>query len=291
MSRSSNDPNDDNGNDNGNDDDGNHNGNDDGNDDDNDDDDNDYLISKYVTIESIDSKVDVIIKEFFTTKSQNIFTWPASYLLACYVAANGSLFNNKRIVEIGSGTGLPSIVAALFAQASQCILTERDNEPRVLKNLNDIITMNNVDTICRTMPLSWGPISDANKLKYLECDYIFAADVFYSTEDFNNIFLTVASIMTMNNNTIFLTTYQERSIKRTIKPYLDFYAMDAVIIPRSTFLHEAHSIGYCKVVNDTNTSTRLPSKRKVNDIDTDDTDIIRIQTYDNIYMIKIFLRK
>jgi len=141
------------------------------------------------------------------------------------------------------------------------------------------------------MPLSWGPINDANKLKYLECDYIFAADVFYSTEDFNNIFLTVASIMTMNENAIFLTTYQERSIKRTIRPYLDFYNLDAVIIPRSTFLHEAHSIGYCQVVHDTNTNTRLPSKRKVNDIDTDDTDIIRILTYDNIYMIKIFLRK
>ena len=265
--------------------------NDDSNDDGSNDDSNDYLISKHVTIESINSKVDVIIKEFFTTKAQNIFTWPASYVLAGYIAANGRcLFNDKRIVEIGSGTGLPSIVAALF-QAKSCILTDRDDEPKVLNNLNDIITMNNVDTICRTMPLSWGPISDANKLKYLESDYIIAADVFYSTEDFNNIFLTVASIMTMNENTIFLTTYQERSIKRTIRPYLEFYNLDAVIIPRSTFLHEAHSIGYCKVVHDTNTSTRLPSKRKVNDIDTNDTDIIRIQTYDNIYMIKIFLRK
>lgn len=264
---------------------------DDGSNDDgsNDDGSNDYLISKHVTIESINIKVDVIIKEFFTTKAQNIFTWPASYLLASYIVANGRcLFNDKRIVEIGSGTGLPSIVAASFAQAKSCILTERDDEPKVLNNLNDIITMNNVDTICRTMPLSWGPISD-NKLKYLECDYVFGADVFYLTEDFNNIFLTVASIMTMNENTIFLTTYQERSIKRTIRPYLDFYSLDAVIIPRSTFLHEAHSIGYCQVVHDTNTNTRLPSKRKVND--NDDTDIIRIQTYDNIYMIKIFLRK
>ena len=265
-------------------------GNDDGNDDS-----NDYLISKRISIESINGKVDVIVKEFFTPKAQNIFTWPASYLLACYVAANGRcLFNDKRIVEIGSGTGLPSLVAALLAQPKSCILTERDDEPKVLKNLDDIITINNVNTICRTMPLSWGPITDVNKLKYLECDYILAADVFYSTEDFNNIFLTIAAIMTMNESTIFLTTYQERSIKRTIKPFLDFYNMDAVFIPRSTFLHEAHSIGYCKVANDT--ITRLPSKRKVNDTnddddDNDDDDIIRIQSYDNIYMIKIFLRK
>lgn len=258
------------------------------NDNDNDND-YDYVLKKYIKIESINNNIVVNINEFFTNKCQSIFCWPSSYVLASYIVAAGARkFKDKRIVEIGAGTGLPSLVAASnLIQARSCLLTERVDEPRVLKNLDMNIRINKVESVCRTMPLSWGIITDPSICRQLECDYIFAADVFYSTEDFNSIFLTISSIMNLNENTIFLTTYQERSIKRTIKPFLDFYNMDAKLITRSKFLHPAHQESQL-IVNHNTSSKR---KRSVDNNDEMELQSIPIPSYDNIYLIKVSLRK
>lgn len=256
----------------------------------------DYSTTRSITIASESRSMSVRVHEFVTHQSQCMFTWDSAYVLAAYINANCSDFQHKSIVELGSGTGLPSLVAAL-CQAKSCILTERADEPHVLENLDTNIKLNNVEGICRTMPLSWGPITDKGMLKCLECDYILGSDIFYSTESFLSIFLTIASIMTMNRNTVFITTYQERSIKRTIRPWLDMYDMEAKVVPRSSFLHAAHRYGYCSVVN-TNTNTNdndntLPSKRKANESDDEMSELneMMLPSYENIYLIVISLRK
>jgi len=264
----------------------------------------DYDCTRSITIvRESGSSINARVHEFVTTKSQCIFTWDSAFVLAAYIGANSSDFQQKTIVELGSGTGLPSLVAAL-CKAKSCILTERADEPIVLQNLDSNIKMNSVEGICRTMPLSWGPITDKSILKCLECDYILASDVFYSTECFHSILMTVASIMTMNANTVFITTYQQRSIRRTIRPYLDLHNMEAKVIPRASFLHAAHQHGYCNVVNNNNnnnTNTTIPSKRKADELsdmnDVDDTSDmdepqeLKLQGYENIYLIVISLRK
>lgn len=234
--------------------------------------------NKTIIIERNDgNRLKVVVHEFFTSKLQCIFTWDSAFVLAAYIYQSSNDFKDKIIIELGAGTGLPSIVAAKV-NAKKCILTERANEDKILENINQNIILNNVENICNSMPLSWGYI-DSNQLQAF--DYILAADVFYSSEDFDYLFMTIASIMSLNQNTIFLTTYQERTTKDTIRPYLDMYNMEATIIPRSSFLHQSHNLGYChaKIL-----------KRKLNKSHQEDA-IIKLSSYENIYLIKITLKK
>lgn len=87
-----------------------------------------------------------IVKEFFT-EYQSIFTWPASLVLSAYLASRPiEICESKSFVELGAGTGLPSIVAALLG-ASHCVLTER-SDGDVFNNLQDTIQLNKVEAVC-----------------------------------------------------------------------------------------------------------------------------------------------
>jgi len=249
--------------------------------------------NKCITIERIDgNKLKVIINEFFTNKSQCVFTWDSAYLLAAYIYNFSNDFKDKTIIELGCGTGLPSIVAGKI-NAKKCVLTERANEDKVLDNINQNIMLNKVENICCSMPLSWGYLNNDQLKAY---DYILAADIFYSCENFDDLFITISSIMSQNQNTIFLTTYQERSSKNTIRPYLDMYNMEATVIPRLSFLHKYHSLGYCNAkilkrkLNKSYQNDNDNNDDNNND-DDDNDDIIKLSSYDGIYLIKITLKK
>lgn len=80
------------------------------------------------------------------------------------------------------------------------------------------------------------------------CDVVMGSDVFYSSENFDDIFTIIASVFVSNPSAIFITTYKDRSSKRSLIPYLDVYGMTADYIPLESFLNAAHlSVGdsYC----------------------------------------------
>jgi predicted nicotinamide N-methyase len=152
-------------------------------------------------------KIDILINEFFTRDMKNMFIWPSSLVLSSYVASNHHIFKDKSILEISAGVGLPSIMAAKVG-ARNCIITEQgiDNKDNlILENIRKNVTSNSVDHICNVSSLQWGIITE---VPY--CDIILGSDLFYSTESFNDILSSVASLMIINQNIIFLTTYQER---------------------------------------------------------------------------------
>jgi hypothetical protein len=133
-----------------------------------------------------------------------VHTWECSLLLSAYlmtmpsasffsfIISSSQLIRSQSILEIGAGTGLPSIISAKL-NASKVVASERADEDFLLKNLEQIGILNAlenfsvvsrlslvvlVDLVCQ-MPLSW---DDPSTWPCTGSDLILGADVFYSTE-------------------------------------------------------------------------------------------------------------
>lgn len=106
-----------------------------------------FITEKEFRFETSDGKqLSPYIREFFTSESQTIFTWPCAVLLASYIVTC-DVTKGRRTIELGAGCGLPSIVAALCG-AKACVITERAEEPLVLQNLEMNVVKNCLCGIC-----------------------------------------------------------------------------------------------------------------------------------------------
>ena len=86
--------------------------------------------------------------------------WPAAerlceYLLAC---GDAGALRGLRIVELGSGVGVPGMLAARLGAPS---VTLTDYHPLVLRALSCSIAQNELDHRCRVQYLSWDDNDDA----------------------------------------------------------------------------------------------------------------------------------
>ncbi|EGC36115.1 hypothetical protein DICPUDRAFT_32345, partial [Dictyostelium purpureum] len=84
----------------------------------------------------------VVLKNENTYNLVGMTTWGAAYLLSDFILQNKSLFENKNILELGSGTGLAGIALDYVKPLKKVILT--DYSPKVLKNLKENIELNNI---------------------------------------------------------------------------------------------------------------------------------------------------
>ena len=177
----------------------------------------------------------VHIREVFYPDGQALHTWDGGVCLAAFVAADPALVRGKRVLELGAGTGVPSIVSALLGAAS-CTATERD-DARTLGNLRANVAANHADVAVTAC--DWH--RDAASLLSAGVDVLLGADVLYSSEDFDPVLRTVAAAMAANPSAVFYTTYQERSNRRTLSPHLRKYGLVAEVVPLPSFLHVAHT--------------------------------------------------
>ena len=70
--------------------------------------------------------------------------WEASLLLSAYLIKYKAKYVNKRVLELGSGIGLPGLLLAELmllkdSNSSSRSITLSDNDPRVIVNLSDAI--------------------------------------------------------------------------------------------------------------------------------------------------------
>ena len=188
-------------------------------------------------------RLQLYAREFFCDNGLTLFTWPGGILLAAFIASRSDEFLGSCCLELGSGTGLPAIVAAKIG-AKHSILTER-NDTHILTNLRSIVTTNDVSHCTTVMALDWHHHDLATLCTTTTIDFILGADVFYSSEDFDPVLSIVETMMCANPQTIFYTTYQERSSRRTLCPHLEKYGLQAEVIPLSSFMHLEHETGFC----------------------------------------------
>jgi predicted nicotinamide N-methyase len=87
--------------------------------------------------------------------------WPSASELCAYLAARPELVLGKRVLELGSGTGLCGLAVALLG-ARQVVLTDY-NDP-AMELLADNVALNGMQERCTCRKLTWGDREGARAL-------------------------------------------------------------------------------------------------------------------------------
>eukprot|EP01031_Cornospumella_fuschlensis_P028398 gene28398-34285_t len=195
-------------------------------------------VVKTFTIASPESQIFPVICEILDDKAGSTFTWPAAEVLSAYLLSSAEL-RGKRVLELGAGTGLPSIVCGLCG-ASSVTITDRKDERELYGVVQESISLNNLSEVCRVVEMDWdSPLEKSDMV-----DIVLGSDVFYNPEDFVKVFRIVNSFIEINSSCLFITSYHQR---KTIKYLLKQFKMTAEVVPLDSFLHPAHSLGECQV--------------------------------------------
>jgi predicted nicotinamide N-methyase len=100
-----------------------------------------------------------------------ITLWTAAVALAHEIAARRAAFRGRHVLELGSGTGLPGIVAASFG--ARVVQTDRNELAMSLCRRN--LQLNGVETTQRVS--DWADWDDEERY-----DWIIGSDILYSEE-------------------------------------------------------------------------------------------------------------
>ena len=76
----------------------------------------------------------------FVTGTEGKRVWESGIILSRYIYYNRDQFKDKKILEVGSGTGIVGLALAKFTEAKEIILTDYQDE--VLGLLNENINSN-----------------------------------------------------------------------------------------------------------------------------------------------------
>ncbi|KAL7081824.1 hypothetical protein ACP275_14G062600 [Erythranthe tilingii] len=134
-----------------------------------------------------------------------LFVWPSSIILAEYIWQQKSRFSGVNVVELGAGTSLPGLVAAKVG--AHVTLTDDSNRSEVLDSMKRLCNVNDLN--CRVLGLTWG-VWDPPVFS-LYPNIILGADVFYDTAAFDDLFATVTYLLQKCPDSVFITTYHNRS--------------------------------------------------------------------------------
>ncbi|XP_046855288.1 probable methyltransferase-like protein 23 isoform X2 [Xenia sp. Carnegie-2017] len=137
-----------------------------------------------------------------------------------------------KILELGCGTALPGVLAALCD--ANVTLTDGEQFENCLKNARKICEINGLGDNVNTSPLTWGSFSKT-LLEMPKFDFILGSDCFYDPKDFDAILCTVAFLLDRNPTGEFWSTYQERSADWSIELLLQKWNLVCRHVPFSSF--------------------------------------------------------
>ena len=145
--------------------------------------------------------------------------WPSALAMADYLQQHPDIITGKKVLELAAGHGLPSIVAAHYAEKVCCsdylenaVVAARQN---VLHN-----RLSNVD--CRVY--DWNDLPDD-----LSADILLMSDVNYEPEDFDQL-IAVCEKFLLRGTTIILTT-PGRIMAKEFVSRLDTWCVEKSEIP------------------------------------------------------------
>jgi predicted nicotinamide N-methyase len=133
--------------------------------------------------------------------------WASGIALCRYLASNRDLIKNKRILDLGSGTGLVGLLCARI-NALHVTLTDL---PEVLDHLKENTELNSFkSSVVDIKALQWGTIS-TNSEKY-HCDVVLAAGVVVHESQFVPLCETIYNLLLQGAKYMLLSYQQRRSL-------------------------------------------------------------------------------
>lgn len=105
--------------------------------------------------------------------------WPGSFVLADFLSKNTELCKNKYVLELGAGSALPSLVAAVLG--AQTVVVTDYPEDTVIENISQVIHMNKISNTV-VIPYRWGdsvaPLLECTESKQ-QFDLILLAELLW----------------------------------------------------------------------------------------------------------------
>jgi len=154
--------------------------------------------------------------------------WDAGFVMSKYLEDHyGKKLRDKNVIELGSGTGIVGITAAL--QGAKVILTDKNDPVLDLLSANvESIFVDDSSNIPSVRKLEWGNNSQVELLAESgPFDYILCSDVIYAPDCFAPLLDTLRLLCTSNITTILLA-YKKRYDREeqffsSASPYFHFF--------------------------------------------------------------------
>lgn len=147
------------------------------------------------------------------------FIWDAGVVLAAMLGDDPAIAG-KRIVELGSGTGIAGLSAA--AAGAHVVLTDRSAGMALLEAN---IALNGLDDIAVASELLWGSTLDANEIKsHGSFDVICGSDLLYEPSNFDNLLKSLVYLSTPGKTQVLLTypiRFKEDAFLAAASDYFD----------------------------------------------------------------------
>ncbi|XP_033735745.1 methyltransferase-like protein 23 [Pecten maximus] len=173
-------------------------------------------------------RITVLIPEILE-ESYGMYMWPCAPVLAQYVWSQRERIKGASVLEIGSGTALPGIVAAKCD--AQVILS--DSSDQCLDTCRASCRANALSDV-PVIGMTWG-LFEQSMLDLPKVDFILGSDCFYDTKDFEDIIVTVAFLLNKNKKAEFWSAYQQRSSDRSIESLLKKWQLTCTHVSLSMF--------------------------------------------------------
>jgi predicted nicotinamide N-methyase len=120
-----------------------------------------------------------------------------------YLWRHPELVKGKRVLELGAGTGICSIVSSKLG-AVQCLATDGDEQ--VVELLDKNVQVNEAQGVVTARSLFWGDEPSAQTLTeefpgaFQDVDIVLAGDVLYKSELLPLLFATVTRLLTQDDD-------------------------------------------------------------------------------------------
>ncbi len=148
--------------------------------------------------------------------------WPAALAMGKFLLQNPQYIQNKKVLELGAGLGLPSIIASAFALEVCC----SDYLPEAVEVIKQSVTYNKLDNVqCEV--LDWTDLPSA-----LNPEVLILSDINYNPPQFEILFTVLVHFL-KKGSLILLSTPQRLMAKPFIERLLPFciYQEEVVVAP------------------------------------------------------------
>ena len=141
--------------------------------------------------------------------------WPSAIALANFLQENPSYIQNKKLLELAAGIGLPSFVAAKYASHICC----SDYAPAAIVLLEKNIAANQLSNLSSAL-INWQSIPES-----IEAEVLLLSDINYNPTDFDTVFLMLQQFI-KQGTTILLSTPQRLVAKDFITSLLPWCVLN-----------------------------------------------------------------
>lgn len=144
-------------------------------------------------------------EEYFVTDDGTpVFCWPSSFVLSNYIASHPELVQNKCVLELGAGVGLPGLVSAALGAHRVYFADKRENHV-ARRILERNLECNGFQSIGVYYPIDWGdcyPLEMDYPIEQL--DIVIGSDLFYDPKQLEPTVMTIASLFRYHSVYIYI---------------------------------------------------------------------------------------